>query len=137
MNNHKKYVLDTNIIVSALLFKNSLPRQTLDQARNSGILLMSQAIWEEIEEVLARSKFDKYITSGERQLFLIGLAKTVKFIDIKETIIACRDPKDNKFLELAANGEAKAIISGDQDLLILHPFSGISILTVKQFLEQE
>lgn len=98
---------------------------------------MSQAILEEIKEVLARPKFDKYITSGERHLFLIGLAKTVRFVDIKETITACRDSKDNKFLELAVNGEAEAIISGDQDLLILHPFKGIAILTAKQFLEQD
>jgi putative PIN family toxin of toxin-antitoxin system len=71
MNNQKKYVLDTNIIVSALLFKSSQPRQALDKARNTGIILMSNSIWIEIQEVLARAKFDKYVTPGERQLFLI------------------------------------------------------------------
>ena len=137
MSNCPKYVLDTNIIVSALLFKKSNPRQVLDKARHLGIILISQAIWQEIQEVLARPKFERYITSAERDLFLIGLAKTARFVEIKQTITACRDPKDNKFLELAVNGGAKAIISGDQDLLVLHPFNGISILTVKQFLELE
>lgn len=46
----------------------------------------------------------------------------------------CRDPKDNKYLELAVNGQAESIITGDQDLLILHPFQSINIVTVNDFL---
>jgi putative PIN family toxin of toxin-antitoxin system len=96
---------------------------------------MFQAIWEEVEAVLSRSKFDQYVTLGERQLFLIGLSQTVEFVEIEETLSVCRDPKDNKVLELAVSGEAQAIITGSQDLLNLHPFRGVSILTVDQFLE--
>ena len=53
-----RYVLDTNVIISALLFKNSQPRKALDLARKSGIILMSEEIWDEINEVLARPKFN-------------------------------------------------------------------------------
>ncbi|WP_308254012.1 putative toxin-antitoxin system toxin component, PIN family [Geminocystis sp. GBBB08] len=98
---------------------------------------MSEVIWAEIKEVLDRPKFDKYITSGEKKLFLIELFNSVKFIDVTEEITACRDAKDNKFLELAVSGLATAIISGDADLLVLHPFQGISILNVKEFLESD
>jgi len=56
-------------------------------------------------------------------------------IEIEETIIECRDAKDNKFLELAISGKASAIITGDKDLLVLHPFRGIPIITVSQFLD--
>ncbi|MFM7449306.1 MAG: putative toxin-antitoxin system toxin component, PIN family [Leptolyngbyaceae cyanobacterium] len=136
MNSCSRYVLDTNIIVSALLFKRSQPRQALDKARSSGRLLMSQPIWEEVQAVLGREKFDQYITFSERQFFLMGLYKIVEFVDIQKTVVACRDPEDNKVLELAVNGRAQAIITGDQDLLVLHPFEGVSILTVKQFLER-
>ena len=97
---------------------------------------MSQAVWEEIQAVLARPKFDRYVTLGERQLFLIGLFTTVEFIDVEETVVACRDPKDNAILELAVSGRARTIITGDQDLLVLNPFRGITILTVRQFCEQ-
>lgn len=97
---------------------------------------MSQPIWEEVQAVLGREKFDQYITFSERQFFLMGLSKTVEFIDIQETVVACRDPEDNKALELAVNGQAQTIITGDRDLLVLHPFEGVSILTVRQFLEQ-
>lgn len=48
----------------------------------------------------------------------------------------CRDPKDNKFLEIAISGNADCIVSGDKDLMVLHPYRGISILTPMQFLEQ-
>ncbi len=98
---------------------------------------MSDAIWQEIQEVLTRPKFERYITLTEIDLFLIGLAKSVKFVDIQKSIVACRDPKDDKFLDLAVNGDAKLIISGDKDLLVLHPFEDIPILTVRQFLDLE
>lgn len=137
MTDLPKYVLDTNVIISALLFKNSQPRQALDKARQSGIVLMSQEIWTEIQEVLARPKFDKYITYGEKKLFLIELVNTVNFIEVKENITTCRDAKDNKFLELAVSGLASIIVSGDNDLLILNPFQNIPILTVKEFLKSD
>jgi hypothetical protein len=129
-----RFVLDANVIISALLFKKSLPRQALDKARKQGIVLMSRLIWSEINEVLARPKFDKYISIKERQLFLLAFEQTVKFIEIQETINACRDPKDDKYLDLAVNGQAECIVSGDRDLLTLHPFLEIPIITVAQFL---
>jgi putative PIN family toxin of toxin-antitoxin system len=137
MKNLPKYVLDTNVIVSALLFKNSQPRRALDKARHQGNVLMSQSIWQEITEVLTRPKFERYVSSIERDLFIIWLGELVHFIEINKTVTICRDAKDDKFLELAVNGDAELIVSGDQDLLILNPFLGISIVTVKEFLEVE
>ena len=137
MNNLPQYVLDTNIIVSALLFKKSQPRQALDKARYGGNILMSEAIWQEIIDVLSRPKFEKYVTLIEREFFLDWLAESLNFIEIRDTIVACRDAKDDKFLELAVNGDAELIVSGDEDLLILNPFQEIAIVTVRQFLEME
>ena len=134
MSETQRFVLDANVIISALLFKKSLPRQALDKARKQGIVLMSRPIWSEISEVLARSKFDKYLSIQERQLFLLAFEQTVRFVEIQETINACRDPKDDKYLELAVSSKAECIVSGDRDLLILHPFREISIITVAQFL---
>ncbi|MDB9482837.1 putative toxin-antitoxin system toxin component, PIN family [Dolichospermum circinale CS-537/05] len=47
----------------------------------------------------------------------------------------CRDPKDDKFLEVAINGNVTHIITGDKDLLELHSFQGVDIITATQFLE--
>ncbi len=137
MKNLPNYVLDTNIIVSALLFKNSQPRQALDKARHHGTLLMSQSIWQEITGVLTRPKFERYVSSVERDLFIIWFGELVHFVEISKTVTVCRDAKDDKFLELAVNGNAELIVSGDQDLLMLNPFLGISIVTVREFLELE
>jgi len=55
-------------------------------------------------------------------------------VEIKTRIRACRDPKDDKFLEVAVDGRADAIVTGDHDLLELHPFHGIAILTPADYL---
>jgi predicted nucleic acid-binding protein len=55
-------------------------------------------------------------------------------VDVTERVAACRDPKDDKFLELAVSGRASCIVSGDKDLLALHPFRGIAILNPAAFL---
>lgn len=92
MSNPSQYVLDTNILVSALLFKESRPRQAFDKARFSGAILISQSTLSEIKNVLARPKFKRYITPAERDLFLMRLSQTAKLIEIEQTIMACRDP---------------------------------------------
>ena len=47
----------------------------------------------------------------------------------------CRDPTDDKFLELAANGHADLILTGDKDLLVLNPFRGIQIVGPATFVQ--
>jgi len=133
-DNPTKFVIDTNVLVSAVIFAKSNPRRTLDKVQTLGILLMSESVFDEIEEVLMRSKFDKYTSIEKRQKFLKKLRKIVKFVEIREKILECRDPDDNKYLELAVNGGAEYIITGDQDLLVLNPFREIKIITIKEFL---
>ena len=132
MNN--LYVFDTNVLVSALLFANSSPREAFELALNTGRILISKETVDELNNVLSRPKFKRYISPEKRERFLLSLVQKSILIEIKEKIEECRAPKDNKFLELAINGKATAIVSGDKDLLILHPFRGIPIITVSQFL---
>jgi putative PIN family toxin of toxin-antitoxin system len=70
----------------------------------------------------------------ERMRFLATLLKEAELIEITEEITDCRDIKDNKFLELAICGKADCVVSGDDDLLVLHPFRGILILTPEECL---
>ena len=88
----------------------------------------------ELADVLSRRKFDPYVTVQERQIFLRLLLSLVDLISVLPVIQVCRDPKDDKFLELAVNGEARLIITGDADLLALRPFRGIDILTPAGYL---
>lgn len=129
-----RFVLDTNVIVSAVLLADSVPRRAFDKALDEGKILISAPALLELAEVLSRRKFNKYLLEEERMRFLAALLKEAELIEITEEITDCRDIKDNKFLELAICGKADCIVSGDDDLLVLHPFRGIPILTPEECL---
>ena len=129
-----RFVFDTNVIVSALLLKHSVSRQAFDTALGYGKLLLSLGVISELNDVLRRKQFDKYILEDERMQFLAALVREATLVEITETVIECRDPKDDKFLELAISGKAACIVSGDKDLLVLYPFRGIPILKPTEFL---
>ena len=129
-----RLVFDTNVIVSALLLPDSMPRRAFDKALDRGTVLISLPALTELNEVFGRRRFDRYLLEAERMRFLATLVKASEVVHITETIDDCRDPKDNKFLELAVSGQADCIISGDQDLLALNPYRGIPVLTPKEFL---
>lgn len=130
-----RFVFDTSAIVSAVLLKRSIVRQAFDKAVAQGKLLVSQATVDEANEVLRRKGFDKYVLEEERIEFVTALVRDAALVEITEQIRACRDPKDDKFLTLAVCGNADCIVSGDDDLISLHPFRGISIVTPRQFLD--
>ncbi|MFL5342185.1 MAG: putative toxin-antitoxin system toxin component, PIN family [Gemmataceae bacterium] len=97
---------------------------------------MSEATVAELDEVLRRPKFDKYV-SEKRLEFLAALVREAEPVAFTEVITACRDAKDDKFLELAVSGRASHVLSGDGDLLALHPFRGIAIVTPQAFLADQ
>lgn len=130
-----RYVFDANVIISALLFENSKPAQVLRYALENGEVLLSLDLLEELNEVLGRERFNQYVTSEEREEFLEALVERAVLVEITENVQECRDPKDDKVLELALNGEAQYIISGDRDLLVLHPFRDVLVITADELLK--
>ena len=88
----------------------------------------------ELSAVLSRSKFDRYVTVDDRERFLAMLLARSALIEVVVKVQECRDPKDNKFLELALSGDAVCLVSGDRDLLVLNPFRGLPILAPSDFL---
>ena len=134
-NRGKRFVFDTNVVVSALLTKKSVARDVLDKARGLGEILLSPAVIEELVDVLGRPEFNRYIDEEDRIGFLNLLVKESTLVEITEKIKECRDPKDDKFLELAVSGKADFIISGDGDLQVLNPFRRIKIISPRDFLD--
>jgi len=130
----QRFVVDNNILVSRLLAPNSIPAQALRVVVEKGKLLISADTLRELSVVLSRKKFDKYVSLENRQEFIQRLGVISELILIQTRITICRDPRDNKFLELAVDGKAQIIITGDQDLLILNPFENIDVLTPRDFL---
>ena len=95
---------------------------------------MSQALSEELDDVLSRPRFERYVTRQERTAFLRDLLRMAISVRITEPVRACRDPKDDKILELAWNGHANYIVTGDDDLLVMNPFRGTAIVRPAEFL---
>ena len=106
-----------------------------DRARKSCTLLISSACLDELRGRLYLPKFVRYFSHEEADILLETLEAAAEHCAITEAIVVCRDPKDDKFLELAVAGYAQCIVSGDPDLLELHPFRGIHILSPRAFLD--
>ena len=133
MTSSVRAVLDTNVVVSAALQPRSTPRRAVDLILERGTLLISIPTLAELNEVLRRPRFNRYLREEVRLEFLAALLREA---EVTETVSVCRDPDDDKFLELAVSGAATHIISGDEDLLALDPFRGIAILSPQDFITQ-
>ena len=136
MRTDRTLVLDTNVWISRLLMPMSIAAKAVDCALAWGIPLMSEDTLSELTEVLSRPKFDTYVSINDRQHFIRLLGGVVRIVPITHRVVACRDPKDDKFLHVALNGGAKLIVTGDSDLLALHPFHGVDIMRPAAFLER-
>ena len=101
---------------------------------NEGRVIVSDDTLNELAGVLSRPKFDRYISIRDRQEFFRLFGRVVEKVAIIRKVQACRDPNDDKFLELAVNGNASIIITGDRYLLALHPFNSVQILTPGEYL---
>lgn len=127
-------VIDTNIIVSAILFPSSGSMAVLVKALNRYCLVVSGSTWDELSIVLQRPKFDSRLPLAKRLLALTELARAVREVKVTSSVTDCRDPKDNKFLALAVDAGAMAIVTGDNDLLVLNPYRSITICKASDFL---
>ena len=97
MNSEERYVFDTNVIISALLFNTSVPGQAFIRALEDGTILVSQSLAEELSDVLGRDKFNRYVPREDRERFLESLIRESEVVEITDEVQACRDPKDDGF----------------------------------------
>jgi putative PIN family toxin of toxin-antitoxin system len=134
MRTPERVVVDTNVFVSRLLRFDSVPGRAAEKSIHNAVLLVSQATMSELADVLAQEKFDRYVTIEQRLQFIRLIAQTAKFVPIINPIHECRDPKDDKFLEVALNGRADVIVTGDADLLEMNPWRGVKIMSPTEYL---
>jgi putative PIN family toxin of toxin-antitoxin system len=127
-----RLVVDTNIFVSAALKQTSWPGAVLRWLDRNGGLLKTDVTERELLDVLQRPR----IASKIAPAFLDNLNRilaSAEHVTITEQVTGCRDPNDDKFLELAVNGRADVVITGDDDLLSLDTFRGIPIVSAAAF----
>jgi uncharacterized protein len=124
-----RIVADTNVLVSRLILPESFSAKALARTESNARLLISEATMYELADVLSPAKFDGYVRVEDRKGFIERLTQIAEMVPIIRVVRDCRDPKDNKFLEVALNGSADVIVTGDKDLLVLNPWRGIAILS--------
>jgi putative PIN family toxin of toxin-antitoxin system len=125
----RRVILDTNVLISRLLLVDSRASRAVRRLMDRSQPLASEDTLGELADTLSRPKFDRYVSREDRQRFFELFARVAEWVTITTTIRQCRDPKDDKFLELAIDGDADWIVTGDKDLLDLSPYQGIQILT--------
>jgi len=133
----KRIVIDTNVYVSRYLRPDSVPGKALAKAWLESETLISLPTWDELRLVLRRKKFARYVEPETLEAFLRAVWHFAEEVSIPAPIRACRDPHDDKFLEVAVHGHADIILSGDADLQALRPFQGIAILSLAEYLHSE
>lgn len=133
-----RVVVDTNILVRALIMPHgSVGPVILHLRQGHYALLYAWSLLEELVDVLNRPRIRVKYNLSEQDIHTVVSLILLRGEAVKkpEPIRACRDPKDDKFLEVAVSGEAEVIVSGDEDLLVLNPFRGIPILPPAKFLQ--
>jgi putative PIN family toxin of toxin-antitoxin system len=131
-----RVVLDTNVVLSALVFRNNAAGR-LRRAWQEGVCqpLASAATVQELLRVLAYPKFR--LTAEEQEELLadyLPYAKSVRMPDPLPEVPDCRDPFDRPFLQLAVAGRASMLVSGDRDLLALAGQTCFVIVSPAEFL---
>jgi len=99
-------------------------------------LVFSKETIGELTSRIMRSKCDQYVSTKDREAYINNLILSSDLVIINNLSQGCRDRDDDKFLETALEGGVQAIISGDQDLLMMNPFKNIEILTAQYFLKK-
>ncbi len=131
-----KIIIDTNLWVSFLLTKEYSKLDSLF-ADEHVRLLFSQELLNEFVEVSQRPKFKKYFSPEDLDELLVQIGNRAEFVEVKDNLAICRDPKDNFLLALAQTSMATHLITGDKDLLSLKSFGSTKILTIAAFLAEK
>lgn len=128
----ERYVIDTNVLISAALSAHSAPGVVVRRILAQGEVLFSEATFAELQTRMWRPKFDRYLTLESRKLILHDFRAVARWADIPPAVSTrrfCRDADDDKFLHLALAGAARVIVSGDKDLLDLGQVDTVQILS--------
>jgi len=129
-----KVVLDTNVLISALI-KAGKPRELFFRLAKERMLVLSRQILDEFLEVAEDQRIMKYVTEQEKTVFLISLRDATTMVEVKSKFRAVKaDPNDNVFVNTAYDGKADYIVSGDNHLLSLKDFKGVKIVTIDTML---
>ena len=128
-------VLDTNVLISAALTPHGTTRRVLEAVLRDDTLLGSrQTIDEFVSRFLPRAKFDRYLSRARREAYADRVIALTEVIAVTSRLSVCLDPDDDRFLELAVDGGADCLVTGNaRDFPAAH--AGVAVLTPAAFAE--
>src|SRR5271154_4179299 len=129
-----RVVVDTNILVSFAIRPNLAFEKIFDHIAAHGVSLVSEDTVAELFDVLSRDKFRKYIPLEQSIDYVEWYSGISEQVVVTEHVIACRDPKDDKFLSVAVSGKADCIIAGDHHLFDMIKFDDIPVYRPAEFI---
>jgi len=129
-------VLDASVVVSAAVAPAGVAARAVDHAARRGRIALSDEVQAEIVAVLARPKIAARSSLARRAEVLALVIGAAERFARTECVTDCRDAKDNKYLELALAARAEVIVPGDDDLLVLHPWRGVRIVSPAAFVAE-
>ena len=136
---YARVVVDTNVLLSAALSPHGVPASFVDAVLVVGKLVFSNATFAELETRIWLPKFDRYLPMERRRSVLEEASAGAIWVDVSTAIAQrgfSRDPKDDAFVHAAIAAQATRLISGDKDLLCLHPLGDLQILSPRAGLDE-
>jgi uncharacterized protein len=131
-----RVVVDTNVLVSFLINDESVPGQAVTRIIENHMPLVSAETLRELLGVLARPRLQRYLQASKVSRSMDRYIRVAEKVLVMSRIDVCRDADDNRMLELAVDGRADLILTGDDDLLALVSFRSVEIMTPRRFLDE-
>jgi putative PIN family toxin of toxin-antitoxin system len=136
---YRRVVVDTNVLLSAALAPYGVPAVLVDRLLRDGRLVFSMPTFAELESRIWKPKFDRYLSIERRQALLREISASAAWVKVPPAIATrrfSRDPNDDVFIHTALAAEVNRLISGDDDLLTLHPLADLHIVAPRNALDE-
>jgi putative PIN family toxin of toxin-antitoxin system len=136
---YARVVVDTNVLLSAALAPRSAPAALVDRVLLAGRLVFSQTTFAEFETRIWKPKFDRHLSVEIRRRLLRDFNASALWVEPTHEVASqafSRDRSDDPFIHAALAADARRLITGDDDLLRLHPLGELQILTPRAALDE-
>ena len=130
-----KVVIDTNVWISGLLTLTGTAALLTRHVVQNGQAVFTQQTFAELNDRMWRPKFDRYVTLEQRKKLLSDIESSALWVEVPPVVLAttyCRDAADDMFIHAAQAAASPWLVTGDDDLLCLHPLGNLQILSPRE-----
>ena len=130
-----KVVIDTNVWISGLLTRTGTAALLTRHVVQNGQAVLTPQTFAELNDRMWRPKFDRYVTLEQRKKLLSDIESSALWVEVPPVVLVttyCRDAADDMFIHAAQAAASPWLVTGDDDLLCLHPLGNLQILSPRE-----